>query len=185
MTPKRGAAKEARLHIVAKLYGRGYSMRQIRTEVMKRLGLATYSTKTVHDDIHTLLREWREDRIEDMDEAIQLELTRIDNTCRELWEQWDKSKENYNRTSTTRKAAISRNQETGQNEGKPYHLEEHTTEVVGLGDVAYISEIRQQLTERRKLLGLYAPEKKQVTGDLSVDMSREDILAEIDRIKRK
>ena len=31
----------------------------------------------------------------------------------------------------------------------------------------YISEIRKQLEERRKLLGLYAPEKKDVSGSLS------------------
>ena len=39
--------------------------------------------------------------------------------------------------------------------------------MVGLDNVAYISEIRQQLQERRKLLGLYAPDKKEVSGELS------------------
>lgn len=37
----------------------------------------------------------------------------------------------------------------------------------GLGDVRYLAEIRQQLQERRKLLGLYAPEKKEVAGGIS------------------
>lgn len=39
--------------------------------------------------------------------------------------------------------------------------------MVGLGNPAYISEIRQQLQERRKLLGLYAPEKKDISGEMS------------------
>ena len=36
-----------------------------------------------------------------------------------------------------------------------------------LGDPSYIGEIRKQLEERRKLLGLYAPEKKDINGNVS------------------
>lgn len=36
-----------------------------------------------------------------------------------------------------------------------------------LGDPSYIAEIRKQLEERRKLLGLYAPEKKDINGNVS------------------
>ena len=92
---RRNQFKAARLEIVSQLYKRGYSVRAIRAEVMRRLDLKTYSTGTVHGDIKTLLEEWRESRLDDMDDALQLELTRIDETVRELWEQWEKSKEDY------------------------------------------------------------------------------------------
>ena len=36
-----------------------------------------------------------------------------------------------------------------------------------LGDPSYIAEIGKQLEERRKLLGLYAPEKKDINGNVS------------------
>ena len=39
--------------------------------------------------------------------------------------------------------------------------------VIMLGDPSYIAEIRKQLEERRKLLGLYAPEKKDINGNVS------------------
>ena len=74
--------KLARLEIVATLYKRGYSIRKIQSEVMARLNLKTYSVATVHSDIKSLLEEWRENRIEDMDAALQLELERIDDTVR-------------------------------------------------------------------------------------------------------
>ena len=164
---KRNQEKTARMEIVSKLYKRGYSCRQIREEVMKRLALDSYSLGTVQKDIKTLLEEWRENRIEDMDAALQLELERIDDTCRELWAQWEKSKEDYNKTTNTRKGAPSRNKETGESSVKTYSIEERTATVQGLGNPQYIAEIRQQLMERRKLLGLYAPEKKDITGDLS------------------
>lgn len=164
---KRNQEKIARMEIVAKLYKRGYSCRQIREEVMTRLHLGSYSLATVQKDIKTLLEEWRENRIEDMDDALQLELERIDETCRELWEQWEKSKTDYTKTARKQKGSPTRDNQTGETTIRTYHTERTETEVIRLGDPAYISEIRQQLAERRKLLGLYAPEKKDVSGNMS------------------
>lgn len=168
--------KLARLEIVAKLYKRAYSVRQIRAEVMKRLALTSYSTETVHRDIHTLLDEWRKSRLDDMDSALQLELERIDDTVRELWTQWEKSKEDYDRTTKTRRGApkkkkSDKDKKDGSDEEsgaiETFSIEETKSNVVGLGNPSYIAEIRQQLQERRKLLGLYAPEKKDISGDVS------------------
>ena len=159
--------KLARLEIVAQLYKRGYSIRKIQSEVVKRLELKTYSLATVHKDIQTLLDEWRENRIEDMDAALQLELERIDDTVRELWEQWEKSKTDYTKTARKQKGSPTRDNQTGQTSIRTYQTERTETEVIRLGDPSYISEIRQQLAERRKLLGLYAPEKKDISGGVS------------------
>lgn len=169
---KKRKLKEGRLEIVAQLYKRGFSIRKIQAEVMKRLDLQTYSTGTVHRDVQTLLKEWRENRLADMDDAIQLELERIDDTVRELWEQWEKSKEDYIRTTEMKLGVPDRDKK--QHDGsegaariKTTGINKQTTNIVGLGNTAYISEIRQQLAERRKLLGLYAPEKKDITGEMS------------------
>lgn len=164
---RRNQEKTARLEIVAKLYKRGYSVRQIRQEVMACLGLQSYSLGTVHNDIQSLLEEWRTNRIEDMDAALQLELERIDDIVRELWEQWEKSKTDYTKTARKQKDSPSRDGETGETSMKTYQTERTETEVIRLGDPSYIAEIRQQLSERRKLLGLYAPEKKDISGEMS------------------
>lgn len=164
---KRNQLKLARLEIVAQLYKRGYSIRKIQSEVVKRLELKTYSLATVHKDIQTLLDEWRENRIEDMDAALQLELERIDDTVRELWEQWEKSKTDYTKNARKQKGSPTRDNQTGQTSIRTYQTERTETEVIRLGDPSYISEIRQQLAERRKLLGLYAPEKKDISGGVS------------------
>lgn len=189
---RRNQFKAARLEIVAQLYKRGYSIRAIRAEVMRRLDLATYSTQTVHKDVQTLLKEWRESRLEDIDDALQLELTRIDDTVQELWEQWEKSKEDYTRTQRKRKGAPARsgNQDNNSSDGgiRTFSVEEKTQQVIMLGNPAYIAEIRQQLAERRKLLGLYAAEKRNITEEVTVhrspcDMSVEEIEAEIKALK--
>lgn len=174
---KRNQLKEARLEIVAQMYKRGSSVRKIRDEVMRRLDLNKYSTSTVHSDIQTLLSEWRENRYKDMDDALELELARIDETVQELWDQWEKSKEDYVQTTRTRQGAPVSNGEgdnNGQGQQQPqrdvmrtFKVERTEKEIVALGNTAYIAEIRQQLMERRKLLGLYAPEKRQMSGNMS------------------
>lgn len=185
--------KEARLEIVAQMYKRGSTIRAIRAEVMRRLDLKTYSTQTVHKDVQTLLKEWRESRLGNMDDALQLELARIDDTVRELWEQWEKSKEDYTKTQRKRKGAPARNGNQDNNNGddgdiRTFSVEEQIEQVVRLGNPTYIAEIRQQLAERRKLLGLYAPEKRDIKGEVSVsrppsEMTVEEIEKELETLK--
>ena len=158
-------AKIARLEIVSQMFLRQHTVRQIRAEVMKRLDLKTYSTATVQSDIKTVLEELQQQRLDNAEYALQLELERIDETCRELWAQWEKSKEDYVRTIKKRKGVPQFGDEGGKS--KTTQIETRESKVVGLGNVSYISEIRAQLQERRKLLGLYAPDKKEVSGELS------------------
>ena len=184
---KAQAMRLARLQIASKLYLRGYSFRAIREEVMRRLDLKTYSLDTVKKDIDILLKEWREERIDDMDASISLELARIDAIIVELWAQWEKSKQDTEKTATKKKGAAKRND--GITGIETQAIEETRASVLGLGNVAYISEIRAQLTERRKLLGLYSPEKRAITEEVTItqklpcEMSVEEIEAEIKALK--
>ena len=182
---RRRQLKTARLDIIAELYKRGYSLRKITEEVKRRLNIPKLAVSTTYNDVQTLLKEWIESRIENIDQALQLELERIDNTTAELWEQWDKSKEEVQKTTTTRSGRIKGKGGSGIETDA---VSESRTNVGGLGNPAYIAEIRQQLIERRKLLGLYAPEARQVKGEVTVhrppcEMSTEELEAEIAALK--
>lgn len=158
--------KLARLELVARLYKQGYTIRAIVDEVKRKLGVEKLSTFTIHNDIQKLLAEWQNDRIENTDHLVSLELQRIDDAVRELWDQWEKSKQDYKRTSSKQKGRIDGTKETGEisNNVKTTELEKQEQHIVRIGDPSFISEIRAQLVERRKLLGLYAPEKREITG---------------------
>lgn len=180
---RRRQLKTARLDIIAELYKRGYSLRKITEEVKRRLNIPKLAVSTTYNDVQTLLKEWRESRIENIDQALQLELERIDDTTAELWEQWDKSKAEAQKTTTTRSGRVK-----GKAGIETDAVSESRTNVGGLGNPAYIAEIRQQLIERRKLLGLYAPEARQVKGEVTVhrppcEMSTEELEAEIAALK--
>lgn len=182
-TKKRNQLKVARLEIVSQLYKRGYTIRSIRAEVMRRLDISTYSLSTAHNDIRTLLDEWRESRLDNMDDALQLELARINATEVELWEQWEKSKGDYTKTQRKRKGAPQRDSNNTGGDGniRTFSVEEKTQNVVGLGNPAYIAEIRQQEAERRKLLGLYAPEKKDVQGGFAAFLMESGMIDEAEK----
>lgn len=190
-TQRRNKIKEGRKEIEAPLYKRGWSIAKITEEVRTRLDTRC-STRTVWNDINELLDEWRAARIKDVDQRMQLELERIDDAVSELWEQWDKSKEDWIREHNKR-VGVPVDGDGGGGDGSTEIVtvkrENVTENVVGLGNPAYIAEIRQQLAERRKLLGLYAATKTEVTGKDGTPlipaekMTEEDIKAEIERIK--
>lgn len=188
--------KEGRKVIVADLYKRGWSISKIASEVRARME-TTCSTRTVWNDIQELLEEWRATRINDVDQRLQLELERIDDAVCELWDQWDKSKEDWVREFNKRigvpvPAGGGSDDSDGEREASIVTVkrENRTQNVVGLGNPAYIAEIRQQLMERRKLLGLYAATKTEVTGKdgspliPAEKMTEEEILAEIEKIRQ-
>lgn len=177
--------RQARLEIVSELYKRGYSLRKITEEVKRRLNIPKLAVSTTYNDVQTLLKEWRESRIENIDQALQLELERIDDTTAELWEQWNKSKTETQKTTTTRSGRIKGKGNAGIETDA---VSESRTKVGGLGNPAYIAEIRQQLIERRKLLGLYAPEARQVKSEVTVhrppcEMTTEELEAELKALR--
>lgn len=192
-TSRRNHIKQGRMVIVADLYKRGWSIKRIAEEVRKRMN-TTCSTRTIWNDIQDLIKEWQATRINDTDQRLQLELERIDDCVAELWEQWDKSKDDWVR-EYNKKIGVpvadgsDSNGSGGAKEIQTVKRENITENVVGLGNPAYMAEIRQQLMERRKLLGLYAATKTEVTGKDGTplvpanQMTDEEINAEIARIR--
>lgn len=156
-------AQIVRLGIISQLYKRGYSYRQIREEVMTRLSLKAYSLQTVHKDIKRLLDEWRKTRIENIDLSVQLELQRIDELIKEAWEAWEKSKQDYDK-KWNKQVGVPTDNEDGDGSITTVKMEQSTEAVNACGDPRYLDLIHKLLIERRKLLGLYSPEKREITG---------------------
>lgn len=171
---------EGRRVIVAECYKKGMTIRQTCEVVMKRMGLDKLpSVKAIFNDRHALLKEWRGERIQDMDDLVQLELQRIDDAILELWEAWEKSKTDFKAKSSKRKGELPSNTPKNVDEIEKRiattHVEQSEKEEINFGDPRYISEIRFQLIERRKLLGMYAPDKTDGKMVISVDITEKDV----------
>lgn len=113
--------REARLVIVAKLYSKGVSYSRIRSEVMARLNLETYSKATVHKDVSFLLEEWREAHKLEIDESKTLFLERNRQHYEELREEWERSREKTSLVSVKEKGLnLKRKKDAdGEDNGKP------------------------------------------------------------------
>jgi hypothetical protein len=178
-------AKEARLVVVGELYKRGYSFREIKDEVIKRRFQDTYSLSTVKKDIDALLKEWRKTRIDDVDQAIQYELELITSQIKECWHAWDKSKTDYKAKSKKQSGVAAKaNKEVtpegeikeGDSKIKTTAIEQTEKDLALFGDPRYQDLINKLSIERRKLLGLYAVDKSELTlkGSISPDKWLED-----------
>lgn len=154
--------REGRLVIVAELLRKGKSVRAIAAEIQKReFSLKPPSNHTVLKYQRQLLQEWRDARLKDTDLAVQQQLEEIDFAVEELWDQWDKSKADQKLRTTKKKGELTGR--GGDSEIKTKEVENTTKEEVNCGDVRYIAEIRAQQAEKRKLLGLYPADKKDIT----------------------
>jgi len=165
--------REARLVVVSELYKKGYGYDAMRKQVMSRLDIDTYSKSTLHKDIHILLHEWRTTRIDNTELSVQLELEKINAQEVELWEAWDKSKVDHKSTSKKQKGVAGKSKSVGPG-GSIVDSEKIATtaiertekDEINFGDARYQAELTKLGQERRKLLGLYAPEKKELSGNV-------------------
>lgn len=159
-----------RQNIVSDLYKQGYTYREIRKEVMERLDIAKYSLNTVHADVQAILAEWRQMRNLNIEELQQLELQRIDATIKEAWEAWEKSKTDYDKKRSKQIGRPAGDSGDGEGGIETVGVEQSREEMVMCGDVRYLDIIHKVSMERRKILGLYAPEKREITGKDGKDL---------------
>lgn len=155
-------AQLSRIEIISGLYKRGYSFREIRSEVMKRLDLETYSLETVHKDITRMLDEWREHRIDRIDQVVQLELQRNDDIIKEAWQAWDKSKTDYERKSAKQQGLPKRSDENSDGGISTTKIEQSKELVIRYGDPRYLDLILKVQERNAKLLGYDSPIKVDV-----------------------
>lgn len=170
-----------RMDIISRLLKRGNpTIRELRQEIMTRLGLERLSTKTVLTDKERLLREWKEERVSEYDDWVRIELKRIDELQNELWDAWEKSKRDYERKWSKQVGVPNGVGEGGEEPTiSTVKMEQQTEGVNACGDPRYLELIVKLDIERRKILGIYSPEKKELTGPNGKPLQAPPIVVEI------
>lgn len=145
---------QQRMQIVAPLWRQSWTLKEIREEVMKRLGLEVYSLKCVHTDVQRLIKEWQEERLENTEDKITAELARIDFVIREAWAAWEKSKEDYDKKEKRAEFTPKRDKQgvtVAMDAIKQYQKEAQER---CYGNPKYLDVILKAMEQRCKLLGL-------------------------------
>ncbi len=156
-TPKMLEIDQRRL-IVASLLVRGDSYREMADKV------GVKSTQTIWADVQAILDEWRKYHMEDINRYMLIELRKTMEIEKEAWDEWEKSKLDKERIHTTEAIMDAGEEISVLSTVVGLIPTERQTVVEGrLGDPAYLTIIDKMIDKRAKLLGLYAPERMQLT----------------------
>lgn len=141
--PKRTAfEREKDLHETTLLYLKGRTQAEIAEELK-------VSREQIKYDLAAIQTRWRNDTTINLDEAKQKELARIDTLERTYWEAWERTLDERTKTRTEQS-------KTGEKTGTAKATVEKETL---LGNPAYLAGVQWCISERSKILGLYAPNK--------------------------
>lgn len=155
-------AQTPRRNIIADLLMRGdYSYREMREIVMAKLDMKTYSLRTVKLDVDAVRKEWKDNRLQDMDIAMGESLRRLARVERNAWNSWELSTKEYDKKKTKQKGIPKQQGSSQQEVGAVItEIEQSKESVRAIGDPRFLDIVMKVNAERNKLLGIYAPEKK-------------------------
>lgn len=150
--------KAAVAHYVSDLLAKGFNNQQIIETVKIKFGLE-WKMRHVNVVKELLHKMWRCDIAHTMNDQVAREIATIDVQIKEAWEAWEFSKKGLSRKKTRSEKKVGDKSLEGTYDLTEIVTEEDTT----AGEVKFLQHINELGKERRKLLGLYAPDKKNDT----------------------
>lgn len=149
---------------VSTLYLKGYSSRQIANAISDKFAPYSVSYVTVSKDIKWLLKEWLKNTVTDIDQLKGRELEKLNILEQTYWTAWEKSIEDYQKKSKKLKGSISADKQ-GNVTNSPNEQEIATTDMISMGNPAYLAGIERCIERRCKILGVDAPQKHDLTSN--------------------
>lgn len=150
--------READLTFIGSQVIRGCPQVKI-AEALAKVRPYRISRSQVRDDIHLLLKRWREEGIGLLGSAVDVALRKLDALEADLWDEWDKSKTAQTRTSLRRKTRGGQPTGTG-----PAETDQSAVTTSAVGNPAIVRAILEVIDRRAKLLGLDAPARHELSG---------------------
>ncbi|MDX9847456.1 MAG: hypothetical protein RBT74_10790 [Tenuifilaceae bacterium] len=147
--------RERDLNLIAELYTKGRSYREIAFEVNQRNG-SSITYQTVSNEVKRLLAEWKETREDIIDHQKFIELEKIDRLERTYWDGYEKSCQPVKKSSTKKKGSVQ-----GVND-----IETVGTEETRVGDPRFLDGVKWCIEQRCKIFGINAPQKFDVETNL-------------------
>jgi hypothetical protein len=165
---------------VAELLLRGVSN---QLAICAKLGLERSSRSMIYRDIQAIKAEWKQSAVRDFDEAVGIELAKLDALEREYWQGWERSQREWQGTRTTK---------TEVDDGKSAKQAEVRKEQRD-GSQAFLDGVMKCITRRCELLGLDAPKRMIHSGDedapirveRAIDDLTEDELRALQEFRRR
>lgn len=144
---------QARRREVSLLYLQGKSQLEIA-------GKLNITQQQVSHDLKKLREVWQHEMASNIDEAKARELAKIDNLEREYWTAWEKSKKDYEQKIVKASGSAK----------KANKVERTEKEMIVMGDPRFLQGVQWCIERRCKIIGIDAPERKELTGKDGTDL---------------
>ena len=162
MGHRKKGEREQDLNLIAELYTKGRSYREIAFEVSQKHG-RTITHQTVSNEVKKLLKEWEGTRSELIDHQKYIELAKIDRLEKTYWDGYDKSCQPVKKSTTKKK-------------GSPTlisDVEKTDNEETRIGDPRFLDGIKWCIEQRCKIFGINAPQKFDVETNLFHELMKQ------------
>lgn len=140
---------------VARRYLRG----ETQAEIAKIVGM---TQQQISYDLKQIRKAWLDSSVMDFNESVSRQLARIDELERVHWQSWIDSGGTITKTTTKGWGIAKKNEGSAKPKAKKVDQIVVTEEVVG--DPRYLVGVQWCISERNKLLGLYAPTRQDITS---------------------
>lgn len=146
--------------------------RYLRGESQRKIALALGVTRQqIQYDLREIRARWREQAVVDFEQAIIEQLARIDQLEREYWEQYELSKAGKAKKIITvsgkRPKQLKQPKQEDDSSDNQKGIERVTQTSITEetpGDPRYLQGVQWCIQERARLLGLYAPDRIDITA---------------------
>jgi len=144
---------------LARLYCRGVG----QGEIGQRLGI---SQQQVSYDLAAVRRDWLQSAVRDFDQAKAEQLGKIDGLEREAWDAWERSKRfKVTAITGTEEKTVAKTSDNSPAAPAETKTKEETRKTDQAGDPRFLDRVAWCISERCRILGLYAPTKHKHGGD--------------------
>jgi hypothetical protein len=161
-----------------------YKLQGLRNfEIAELLGV---SPSQITLDLKSVSKEWRAERIHDIDEIKQRELLKLDLIEKKNWEAWDRSCQVKTKKSMKKKGSTTKlGKALGADDKEQTYTEEQQ-----IGDPRYMAIILDCIGKREKIIGYGAAQKLEVNlenaSDEQLNMFQQKLLElsnQVDNLK--
>ena len=130
------------------------------------------SQQTISNDIRSIQSAWLASSLRDFDDMRAEQLGKIDRLEREYWRGWERSCEDAETVVKKSKGTVTKykDEKTGKFVAER-PAEQHQTSKGQAGSPTFLAGVERCIERRCKLLGLDAPEKKELSGSVTVNYS--------------
>lgn len=131
------------------------------------------SSRQVGYDLQKLREQWLEEDLENYSLYIKEELSRLEAYENELWDAWRSSKADVTKERVEKAMRRVQEEEEGMDLDEQFKLVINkvvTTTENSVGDARFLELIYKAQQERRKLLGLYAPARLNITEEHTLNI---------------